>query len=101
VIDLYSIKPLDVETLAAAAEATGGRLVTAEDHRPEGGLGEAVLAALAEIGERPQVVSLAVRDLPGSAKPDELLAAAGIDAEHIAKAARSLVTAPDSVRVSS
>jgi transketolase len=91
VVDLYSIKPLDGETLLAAAEATGGRIVTVEDHWPEGGLGEAVLSALAEAEERPHVVSLAVRELPGSGKPDELLAAAGIDAEHIATAARRLV----------
>ena len=92
VIDLYSIKPLDAETLHAAAEATG-RIVTAEDHYPEGGLGDAVLAALAENDERPRVVKLAVSDLPRSGKPDELLKAYGIDAEHIAAAARRLVGA--------
>ena len=48
VIDLYSVKPIDVEGLRAAAEATGGRVVTVEDHWPEGGLGEAVLSALAD-----------------------------------------------------
>ena len=90
VIDLYSIKPLDDETLRAAAEATGGRLVTVEDHWPEGGLGDAVLAALAEMDEPPRVVKLAVRDMPKSGKPEELLARAGIDAEHIATAARAL-----------
>jgi transketolase len=93
VIDLYSIKPLDVDTLHAAAEATGGRLVTVEDHWPEGGLGEAVLSAFADAEERPQVVSLAVEGMPGSGKPGELLAAAGIDAEHIAAAVRRLVGA--------
>jgi transketolase len=92
VIDLYSVKPVDVETLRAAAEATGGRLVVAEDHWPEGGLGEAVLSAFADADESVKVVHLAVRELPGSGKPDELLAAAGIDAEHIAAAARQLVT---------
>jgi transketolase len=91
VVDLYSIKPLDGEALLAAAEATGGRIVTVEDHWPEGGLGEAVTSAFAEADERPHVVSLAVRDMPGSGKPDELLAAAGIDAQHIAAAARQLV----------
>ena len=91
VIDLYSIKPLDEETLEAAAEATGGQLVTVEDHWPEGGLGDAVLAALAETDDPPRVVKLAVRGMPKSGKPDELLAAAGIDAEHIAAAARRLV----------
>ena len=93
VIDLYSIKPLDVETLREAAEATGGRLVTVEDHWPQGGLGEAVLAAFADAEERPRVTMLAVSGMPHSGKPAELLAAAGIDAEHIAQAARKLVGA--------
>src|SRR5215210_5673355 len=93
VIDLYSVKPVDGETLRAAAEATGGRILTVEDHWPEGGIGDAVLEALSD-GEAPaRVVRLAVRELPGSGKPAELLAAAGIDAEHIAEAARSLVGA--------
>ena len=91
VIDLYSIKPLDAETLQAAAEATGGRLVTVEDHWPEGGLGEAVLAAVADADEPPRVVKLAVHGMPTSGKPEELLAAAGIDAASIADAARRLV----------
>jgi transketolase len=91
VIDLYSVKPVDVETLQAAAEATGGRFVVAEDHWPEGGLAEAVLAAFADSDDRPRVVHLAVRDMPGSGTPAELLAAAGIDADHIAAAARELV----------
>ena len=91
VIDLYSVKPVDVDTLRAAAEATGGRFVVAEDHWPEGGLAEAVLSAFADSDERPRVVHLAVRELPGSGTPAELLAAAGIDAEHIAAAARELV----------
>ena len=90
-IDLYSIKPLDAPTLAAAAEATGGRLVTVEDHWPEGGLGEAVLTAVAGMDDPPRVVSLAVRGMPRSGKPDELLSAAGIDADHIAIAARRIV----------
>src|SRR6266536_1386255 len=93
VIDLYSVKPIDVETLRDAAEATQGRIVTVEDHWPEGGIGEAVLSAFADADERPRVTVLAVREMPGSGKPAELLAAAGIDAEHIARAARELVTA--------
>jgi transketolase len=94
VIDLYSVKPVDGERLRAAAEATGGRILTVEDHWSEGGIGDAVLEALAE-GELPsRVVRLAVREMPGSGKPAELLAAAGIDADHIAQAARSLVGAP-------
>ena len=91
VIDLYSVKPVDVETLRAAAEATG-RFVVAEDHWPEGGLCEAVLSAFTDSDESPKVVHLAVREMPGSGKPAELLAAAGIDSEHIATAARQLVT---------
>ncbi len=93
VIDLYSVKPIDVETLREAAEATNGRIVTVEDHWPEGGLGEAVLSAFAEADERPQVVKLAVESMPGSGKPSELMAAAGIDAEHIAEAVKRLVGA--------
>jgi transketolase len=93
VIDLYSIKPVDAETLQAAAEATG-RIVTVEDHFPEGGVGDAVLAALAENGERARVVKLAVSEMPRSGKPAELLSAYGIDAEHIAAAARQLVREP-------
>jgi transketolase len=68
--------------------------VVAEDHLPEGGLGEAVLSAFADAEERMRVVHLAVREMPASGKPAELLAAAGIDAEHIAQAARQLVGAP-------
>src|ERR687887_218749 len=90
VVDLYSIKPIDAETVQAAAEATG-RIVTVEDHFPEGGLGDAVLAALAENGERARVAKLAVSDMPRSGKPAELLNAYGIDAEHISAAARQLV----------
>jgi transketolase len=92
VIDLYSIKPIDAETLQAAAEATG-RIVTVEDHFPDGGLGDAVLAALAQNGDHARVVKLAVNDMPRSGKPAELMNAYGIDAEHIAAAARQLVQA--------
>jgi transketolase len=94
VIDLYSVKPVDGEVLRAAAEATGGRVLTVEDHWSEGGIGDAVLEALSD-GETPaRVVRLAVREMPGSGKPAELLAAAGIDADHIVEAARALVGAP-------
>jgi transketolase len=87
VIDCYSIKPIDAETLAAA----GGRVVTVEDHWPEGGLGDAVLGALAEAGSSARVQKLAVKDMPRSGKPADLLNAAGIDAEAIAAAVRSLL----------
>ncbi|HEY3729562.1 MAG TPA: transketolase [Solirubrobacteraceae bacterium] len=90
VIDLYSVKPVDIDTLTAASQATGGRLIVAEDHWPEGGIGDAVLSAFADTDERPRVVKLGVDHLPGSGKPAELLADCGIDADHIAQAARRL-----------
>jgi transketolase len=90
VVDLYSIKPIDAATLVSAARDTG-LLVTAEDHRPEGGLGEAVLAALADAGATARVERLAVRAMPASASPAEQLEIAGIDAATIAAAARRLV----------
>ena len=90
VIDLYSIKPIDAATLKAAAADTG-LVVTAEDHWREGGLGEAVLSVFADSDERPRIRVLAVRDMPGSGTPADLLNAAGIDAAHIAAAARDLV----------
>jgi len=94
VIDLYSVKPIDAETLKAAAEATGGRIVVAEDHHPEGGLGSAVADALLECGQlNLRLARLAVRGMPGSGTGTQLLAWAGIDAEHIAAAARQLVAA--------
>jgi transketolase len=88
VIDCYSIKPIDGATLAAAARETG-KLVVVEDHWPEGGLGEAVLAALAAEGASCEFRHLAVRDMPHSGKPDELLAAFKIDAAAIVEAARN------------
>jgi transketolase len=91
VIDLYSVKPLDRDALVEACQVTGSRLVIAEDHYPAGGIGGAVLEALADAGVPAlQVVHLAVGDLPGSGTPAELLDAAGISARHIAAAARRL-----------
>jgi len=92
VIDLYSVKPLDTATLIEAARATEGRVMTVEDHWPEGGIGEAVASALgeAQLDIPLKLVKLAVAKLPGSAKPDECITAAGIDAEAIAGAARKL-----------
>ncbi|HEV2712384.1 MAG TPA: transketolase [Gaiellaceae bacterium] len=89
VIDCYSVKPIDAEALRGLTTP----IVTAEDHWAEGGLGEAVLAALADLEDRPEVTVLAVREMPHSGKPAELLAAAGIDADAIAAAARKLVAA--------
>ena len=89
VIDLYSVKPLDTETLIKAARETG-RILTVEDHWPEGGIAEAVFSALAEAGVPFAAASLAVRNMPASATPEEELADAGIDAKAIADAARLL-----------
>jgi transketolase len=94
VIDAYSIKPLDEATLRAAVDETGGPVITVEDHWAEGGLGDAVAAALAELGRPPRVARLAVRDMPGSGTPAELLAAAGIDGDAIAACARQVVGRP-------
>ncbi|MDQ0790303.1 transketolase [Streptomyces sp. B3I7] len=90
VVDLYSVKPVDRRTLREAAEQTGC-LVTVEDHHEEGGLGDAVLDAFGDGRPVPRLVRLAVRNMPGSASPEEQLHAAGIDAESIAAAARLLV----------
>ena len=86
------MKPIDTDTLRTAARETDA-ILTVEDHWPEGGIGEAVLEALAEAESRPIVRKLAVRIMPGSGTPEELLAAAGIDADHIADAARELAGA--------
>jgi transketolase len=94
VIDCYSIKPIDAATLAAAVDATSGRIVVAEDHRPEGGLASAVTDSLLAAGRSNLAIAhLAVRDLPGSGSGAELLAWAGLDADHIAAAARKLLGA--------
>jgi transketolase len=98
VIDLYSVKPIDAATLHAAAKETQGRIVTVEDHWPEGGIGEAVLSVFADAEERPRVSILAVRDIPTSGKPTELLAAAGIDAEHIVQAVSELISSSGAQR---
>ncbi|HEY7431578.1 MAG TPA: transketolase [Streptosporangiaceae bacterium] len=94
VIDAYSVKPIDAGTLRQAAADTG-RLLTVEDHRPEGGLGDAVAEVFADGGRPlPVLARLAVRGVPGSASPAEQLAAAGIDAAAITAAARKLVPPP-------
>jgi transketolase len=91
VIDLYSVKPLDLEILREASRVTGGRLLVAEDHYPEGGLGAAVMEALAGEPRPPRVIQCAVRGLPTSGRPEELMEAAGISPNRIAEAARGLV----------
>ncbi len=91
VIDAYSVKPIDVATLLEAATATQDRIVVAEDHYPAGGLGGAVLEAFSDAGHPIAIKHLAVRGLPGSGTPAELMDAAGISSDHIAHAARTLV----------
>ena len=93
VIDLYSVKPVDVETLREALRATGNRLVVAEDHWPEGVVGSAVLEALAggSNGLELRMKHLAPRELAASATGAEQLAEAGIDADAIVSAVRELV----------
>ena len=91
VVDLYCVKPIDGKALGAQIAATGGRLVTVEDHWAEGGVGEAVLGALAQAGASPaKYRMLAVRNMPHSGKPDELVDAFGISAKHIAAAVREI-----------
>ena len=92
VIDAYSVKPIDAEGIRAAVAETGGRAVVAEDHHREGGLGAAVLAALAaEPLADLHLEHLAVDGVPGSGTTAELLDWAGIDAAHIARAARTVL----------
>jgi transketolase len=93
VIDAYSIKPIDEITLHEAARETQGKLVVVEDHWFEGGLGDAVFNAFNGTNSPlPRIVKLAVRQMPGSGSPEELRRWAGIDADHIADAVRSLLS---------
>jgi len=87
VVDLYSVQPLDRAALAACARATGGRVITVEDHYEGGGIGEAVAAALSGTGAT--VTRLAVREIPHSGTPEELLDRYGISASQIVTAVRS------------
>ena len=94
VVDCYSIKPIDADTLREAAQDTGGRLITVEDHWPEGGLGDAVLEVFADSDQSPRIVKMAVRKMPGSGSSADLIKDCGIDAESIADAARKLAELP-------
>jgi transketolase len=88
VIDLYSVSPVDREGLVAAARATGGRVITVEDHYPVGGVGDAVADAVAAAGV--SVHRLAVTAIPRSGKPEELLDRFGISAGHIVRTVHEL-----------
>ena len=92
VIDCYSVKPIDAHTLRDAIRATG-RILTVEDHWPQGGLGDAVLEVFADTRPGPRLLKLAVPRMPGSGTPQELLAEAGLDADGIAHAALALARA--------
>lgn len=92
VIDAYSVKPIDEETLLAAAEEAGNKIITVEDHWPEGGLGDAVIEVFTQRdGPLPQVVKLAVQSMPGSGTPAQLLEEAGISAHHIVQAVKAIL----------
>lgn len=92
VIDAYSVKPMDEETLLLAAQETGDKIITVEDHWPEGGLGEAVMEVFSQRdGAMPEIVKLAVQSMPGSGTAAELLEEAGISAHHIVQAVRALL----------
>jgi transketolase len=84
VVDLYSLQPIDSRTLVLCARETKGRLITVEDHYAGGGIGDAVAAAVAAEGFT--VKRLAVREIPRSGKPEELLDRYGISAKHIVNA---------------
>jgi transketolase len=90
VIDLYSVKPVDRAALREAARECAGGFIVVEDHHPDGGLADAVAEAF-EGEAAPAIRRLAVRNMPGSASPEEQLRAAGIDAQAIAEAARARI----------
>ena len=89
VIDLYSVSPIDRTTLLDCARATQNLILTVEDHYEHGGIGDAVLSAVGNEGIR--VHKLAVRTIPHSGKPDELLDHYGISARAIVEAAKRLI----------
>jgi transketolase len=95
VVDAYSVKPIDAETLLRCARESENGIITVEDHWPEGGLGEAVLHAVTESAEQgtvtpPLVKIMGVQSMPTSGTPDQLLHAAGIDADAIVSAVQAM-----------
>jgi transketolase len=91
VIDLFSVKPVDEETLRASGGETNNLIITVEDHAAWGGIGDAVASAVSPVGIR--VHQLAVREVPRSGKSEELLAAYGIDRKAIVSAVKGLIRA--------
>ena len=96
VIDAYSVQPIDIATLTAAAQATDGVVMTVEDHYAAGGLGDAASEALSPAGV--VVRRLAVREIPRSGQPEELIDRYGISARHIVTAVRTVQQAASSTR---
>ena len=88
-IDLFSVQPIDAEELRASAQAVGGIVITVEDHYEHGGIGDAVLSALA--GYEVRLRKLAVREIARSGKPAELLERFGINASYIVDAVREML----------
>jgi transketolase len=88
VVDLFSVQPVDKDMLVDCCRTSGRRVITVEDHYAHGGLGDAVRDALAHEGAI--VHSLAVREIPHSGRPEELLDRYGISARHIADQVRRL-----------
>jgi transketolase len=91
VIDLYSVAPVDRKALIAAGTATGGNIITVEDHYAAGGIGDAVAEAVSDAAIR--VHRVAVREIPRSGKPEELLDRFGISAKHIVEAVQAVLVA--------
>lgn len=89
VVDAYSVKPMDARGLLAAAARSNNTLLVVEEHYYDGGLGDAVLNAVANSGVR--VYKLAVREIPRSGKPEELLEHYGLSAASIARKVKELV----------
>lgn len=91
VLDPFTIKPIDASTIIKNAKECGGNIITVEDHYPEGGLGEAVLSAVAE-EKSISVKKLAVTDIPRSGPPNVLLDLFGISAKNVVAAVKKIVT---------
>ncbi|CAH8294780.1 unnamed protein product [Schistosoma turkestanicum] len=91
VIDPFTIKPIDEALLAKSVNETCNKILTVEDHAPEGGIGDAVSAALSKCGIEHTVKRLAIREVPRSGKPEELLAKYGVDANAIVCAVKALL----------
>jgi transketolase len=88
VIDAYSVQPIDQDNISKEVGRAGKKVVVVEDHFQNAGLGDAVAQAL---NGKAEIVHLAIKDLPRSGKPEELLDKYGIDAQHIKAAVKKLI----------